>query len=184
MTRIRVFVVFALAVPAGGAFAFATYNYVQKIPARTVAIPTRPVVIAATNLDVGDEIDSNDVRTIEGGGGGAPARGAPAAPRTRGWGGASPCRSSRTSRSSRRSWPRRRRARGCRRPFRRPCARGRPGATRASAGAGRAAPFRAAPEDADGHVVGRGDGKVRPAPRSPRDRAPPDTPAIVPAVLL
>ena len=65
MTRIKVFVVFALAVTAGGAFAFATYNYVQKIPARTVAIPTRPVVIAATNLDVGDEIDSNDVRTIE-----------------------------------------------------------------------------------------------------------------------
>jgi len=32
----RVFLVFVLAVTAGGALAFATYNYVQQRPARTV----------------------------------------------------------------------------------------------------------------------------------------------------
>jgi pilus assembly protein CpaB len=65
MTRARVFIVLVLAVTAGGGFALATYNYVQKIPARTVSIPTKPVVVAAADLDIGAELTRDDVRVIE-----------------------------------------------------------------------------------------------------------------------
>src|SRR5262245_58323717 len=65
MNRIKAFIVFALAVSAGGVFAFATYNYVQTAPARTVAISTRPVVVAANDLAIGSEIGRDDVRVIE-----------------------------------------------------------------------------------------------------------------------
>lgn len=65
MTRIRVFIVLALAIGAGGAFAFATYNYVQRLPARTTTIPTKPVVVAAADLEVGAEISRDDVRIID-----------------------------------------------------------------------------------------------------------------------
>jgi pilus assembly protein CpaB len=61
----RVFIVLALAVTVGGVFAFATYNYVQKAPGKTVAMPTRPVVVAAADLDLGTEIGRDDVRIIE-----------------------------------------------------------------------------------------------------------------------
>ena len=65
MTRIRVFIVFVLAVAAGGVFAFGTYSYVQKMPTRTVSIPTRAVVVAAADLDIGAEIRRDDVRIID-----------------------------------------------------------------------------------------------------------------------
>jgi pilus assembly protein CpaB len=65
MARMRVFIVLALAVTVGGVFAFATYNYVQKAPGKTVAMPTRPVVVAAADLDLGTEIGRDDVRIIE-----------------------------------------------------------------------------------------------------------------------
>jgi pilus assembly protein CpaB len=65
MARMRVFLVLVLALTVGGAFAFATYNYVQKIPAKTVTIPTRPVVVAATDLDVGVELGDKDIRIID-----------------------------------------------------------------------------------------------------------------------
>jgi pilus assembly protein CpaB len=74
MARIRVFLVLVLAVSVGGVFAFATYNYVQKMPARTVSMPTRPVVVAAADLEVGVELGRDDVRVIE-----WPANAAPAA---------------------------------------------------------------------------------------------------------
>jgi pilus assembly protein CpaB len=61
----RVFMVFALAVTAGGALAFGTYNYVQQRPAQTVSLPTRPVVVAASDLDIGAELRREDVRIIE-----------------------------------------------------------------------------------------------------------------------
>jgi pilus assembly protein CpaB len=61
----RVFIVLALALTAGGALAFATYNYVQNAPTRTVSIPTRPVVVAATDLQIGAELDANAVRIID-----------------------------------------------------------------------------------------------------------------------
>ena len=65
MTRVRVFIVFVLAIAAGGVFAYGTYNYVQKIPAKTVAMPTKPVVVAASDLDIGTEITKDDVRVVE-----------------------------------------------------------------------------------------------------------------------
>ena len=57
MARIRIFLVLVLAVTAGGALSFATYNYVQKGGAtKTVSMPTRPVVVAASNLEIGAEL--------------------------------------------------------------------------------------------------------------------------------
>jgi pilus assembly protein CpaB len=55
-----------LAITAGGALAFGTYNYLQNAPAtRTVSIPTRPVVVAAADLDVGAELRREDIRIID-----------------------------------------------------------------------------------------------------------------------
>ena len=66
MARIRVFVVLVLAVTAGGALAFGTYNYMQKAQTtRTVSLPTRPVIVAAADLDIGAELTREDVRIIE-----------------------------------------------------------------------------------------------------------------------
>jgi len=61
----RVFIVFAFAVGIGGVFAFATYNYVQSVPAKTVTIPTKPVVVASADLNVGAEITRDDIRIID-----------------------------------------------------------------------------------------------------------------------
>jgi pilus assembly protein CpaB len=61
----RVFIVLVLAITAGGGLALATYNYVQKMPERTVTIPTRPVVVAAADLDIGTELRAEDLRVIE-----------------------------------------------------------------------------------------------------------------------
>jgi pilus assembly protein CpaB len=65
MTRVRVFIVFVLAVTAGAVFAFGTYNYVQKMPAKTEKTPTKPVVVAASDLDIGAEIQRDDIRVVE-----------------------------------------------------------------------------------------------------------------------
>jgi pilus assembly protein CpaB len=64
MARMRVFLVLALAVVAGSVFAFATYNYVQNMPPKVVTIETEPVMVAATDLDLGAEITAENVRTI------------------------------------------------------------------------------------------------------------------------
>jgi pilus assembly protein CpaB len=65
MNRIRIFIVLALAVTVGGAFALATYRW-QKTPATTVdKFPTRPVVVAVANLDLGASLRPEDVRTID-----------------------------------------------------------------------------------------------------------------------
>lgn len=65
MARMRVFIVLALAIAAGGVFAFGTYNYVQNLPAKTTTIPTKPVVVAAVDLEVGAEIARDDLRIID-----------------------------------------------------------------------------------------------------------------------
>jgi len=49
----RVFMVFVLAITAGGALAFGTYNYVQHLPTKTTSFPTRPVIVAANVLGIG-----------------------------------------------------------------------------------------------------------------------------------
>ena len=65
MARMRVFIVFVLAVTAGGALALGTYNYVQQRPPQTVSIPTHQVVVAASDLDVGAELRREDIRIID-----------------------------------------------------------------------------------------------------------------------
>jgi pilus assembly protein CpaB len=65
MARIRIFMVLVLALTAGGALSYATYNYVQSAPARTVSMPTQPVLVAATDLSIGAELTRDDIRTIE-----------------------------------------------------------------------------------------------------------------------
>ena len=65
MARMRVFIVFALAIGVGSVFAFATYNYVQNAPRRGDEITTRPVVVAAADLDIGAEIGRDDIRVID-----------------------------------------------------------------------------------------------------------------------
>src|SRR5216110_3311993 len=65
MARMRGFMVFVLAITAGGALAFGTYNFVQNTRPRTVSIPTRPVVVAAADLDIGAELRRDDIRIID-----------------------------------------------------------------------------------------------------------------------
>ena len=65
MARMRVFVVLALAVAAGGTFAFGTYKYMQNPPARTVSVPTSNVVVAASDLQLGAELRKEDLRVIQ-----------------------------------------------------------------------------------------------------------------------
>jgi pilus assembly protein CpaB len=61
----RVFMVFVLAVTAGGALAFGTYNYMQHLPPKTVSMPTQQVVVAASDLDIGTELTRADIRIID-----------------------------------------------------------------------------------------------------------------------
>jgi len=57
----RVFIVFVMAITVGGVFAYATYNYVQNAPTKTVTMPTQKVVVAASDLDIGAEIQQEEV---------------------------------------------------------------------------------------------------------------------------
>jgi pilus assembly protein CpaB len=61
----RVFIVFALAIGVGSVFAFATYNYVQTAAGRTAKMETTPVVVAASSLDIGAEIDRDDIHVVD-----------------------------------------------------------------------------------------------------------------------
>jgi pilus assembly protein CpaB len=65
MARMRVFIVFALAIGVGSVFAFATYNYVQTAAGQSVKIETTPVVVASSNLEVGAEIDRDDIHVVD-----------------------------------------------------------------------------------------------------------------------
>jgi pilus assembly protein CpaB len=65
MARIRLFAVFAIAIIAGGTFAFATYRYVQNRPAGAAPMQTHPVVVAAVNLDLGAELRREDIKAID-----------------------------------------------------------------------------------------------------------------------
>ncbi len=67
MARMRVFLVLVLAVVAGGALAFGTYNYVSSAGQSSApsAIPSKPVVVAATDLTLGAELTAGDVKVIE-----------------------------------------------------------------------------------------------------------------------
>ena len=65
MARARAFIVFVLAITAGGALAFGTYNYVQRQPAPAAAVQTQPVVVAAADLDIGAELKPGDLKVVD-----------------------------------------------------------------------------------------------------------------------
>lgn len=73
MARMRVFIVLALALTAGSVLAFATYNYVQKAPAGGPGVATAPVVVAASDLAIGAEIKSGDLKVVQWPAGSLPA---------------------------------------------------------------------------------------------------------------
>ncbi len=66
MARIRIFIVLALAVAAGGTFAFGTYRYMQSVPSQSGGgVPTRPVVVASGDLTLGAELRPESLRVIQ-----------------------------------------------------------------------------------------------------------------------
>lgn len=66
MARIRIFIVLALAVVAGGTFAYGTYNYVQSIQKREgPGFKTRTVVVAASDLALGAELRAENLKAID-----------------------------------------------------------------------------------------------------------------------
>ena len=62
--RNRIFAVFALAILAGGGLAYATYNFMQNQPVKSVSTPTQPVVVAAADLQLGTELKKDDLQVI------------------------------------------------------------------------------------------------------------------------
>jgi pilus assembly protein CpaB len=73
MARMRVFIVLALAIAAGGTFAFGTYRYMQNVPTQSVGVPTSGVVVAAADLQLGTELRAEDLRVIQWPAGSVPA---------------------------------------------------------------------------------------------------------------
>jgi pilus assembly protein CpaB len=65
MARMRIFMVLLLAITAGGALAFGTYNYMQQLPPPGESMPTQAVVIAAADLQMGAELRRDDLRVIQ-----------------------------------------------------------------------------------------------------------------------
>ena len=65
MTRVRIFIVFLIALLAGGGLAYGTYDYLQNVPVKTVTVPTRRVVVAAADLTLGTELRRDDLTTID-----------------------------------------------------------------------------------------------------------------------
>jgi pilus assembly protein CpaB len=61
----RVFIVLALAVTAGGTFAFGTYRYMQNVPQPAAPIATSAVVGAASYLQLGAALRPQDLRVIQ-----------------------------------------------------------------------------------------------------------------------
>ena len=74
MARMKVFIVFALAIGVGSVFAFATYNYVNRARGGGNGMAIKKVVVASANLDVGAELGQDDVHVVD-----WPADSAPAA---------------------------------------------------------------------------------------------------------
>jgi pilus assembly protein CpaB len=61
----RVFLVLVLALTAGSVLAYGTYNYLQKrTPVQAATIPTEPVVVAASDLDIGAAITRDNIRIV------------------------------------------------------------------------------------------------------------------------
>jgi pilus assembly protein CpaB len=62
--RNRIFLVFALAIMAGGGLAYATFNAINAQPVKTVSAPTQPVVVAAADLNLGTELKKEDLAIV------------------------------------------------------------------------------------------------------------------------
>ena len=65
MNRIRMFIVLLIALSAGSGLAYATYDYLQNVPVKTVTVPTRPVVVAGVDLRLGTELEASDLRVVD-----------------------------------------------------------------------------------------------------------------------
>ena len=65
MARIRILMVLVLALTAGGVLALGTYNYIQRSPVQAASLPTKQVVVAAADMDIGAEVRREDLRVIE-----------------------------------------------------------------------------------------------------------------------
>jgi len=65
MARMRITLVLLLALAAGGGLAYGTYSYMQNVQVKTVSLPTRPVVVAAADLELGAELRPDDLRVIQ-----------------------------------------------------------------------------------------------------------------------
>ena len=65
MARIRILAVLALALAAGLGLAYGTYSYMQNTPVKTMTMPTSPVVVAASDLELGAELRADDVRIVQ-----------------------------------------------------------------------------------------------------------------------
>jgi pilus assembly protein CpaB len=65
MARMRITLVLLLALAAGGGLAYGTYSYMQNVQVKTVSLPTRPVVVAAADLELGAALGPDDVRVVE-----------------------------------------------------------------------------------------------------------------------
>jgi len=63
--RSRIFAVLAIAVLAGGGLAYGTYNFMQNQPVKQVSTPTQPVVVAATDLQLGSELKKEDLQVVQ-----------------------------------------------------------------------------------------------------------------------
>ena len=64
MARMRVTLVLLVALAAGCGLAYGTYRYMQNVPVKTVSLPTKSVVVAATDLELGAELRPDDLRLI------------------------------------------------------------------------------------------------------------------------
>src|SRR4029453_14353767 len=62
--RNRFFAVLAIAILAGGGLVYATYNFMQNQPVKTVNTPTQPVVVASADLQIGAEVKKEDVTVV------------------------------------------------------------------------------------------------------------------------
>lgn len=65
MARMRITLVLLLALAAGGGLAYGTYSYMQNVQVKTVSLPTRPVVVAAADLELGAELRPDDLRVVD-----------------------------------------------------------------------------------------------------------------------
>ena len=63
--RNRIFAVLAIAILAGGGLAYGTYNLVNNQPQGQAAAKTQPVVIAASDLQLGDALKADDLKIVQ-----------------------------------------------------------------------------------------------------------------------